>query len=71
MDSISVEGPAEAKMMEDDIDSDTSAPSLTKEEQHMCDVCHTETSKYKCPRCSKRTCSLPCVKAHKDADDCR
>lgn len=29
-----------------------------------------EPSKYCCPKCSARSCSLPCVKRHKKNDDC-
>ncbi|KAJ1477323.1 hypothetical protein T484DRAFT_1592098, partial [Baffinella frigidus] len=36
----------------------------------VCGVCGDAAAKYKCPRCAKRTCSLKCVKAHKQADDC-
>ncbi|KAK1364709.1 Box C/D snoRNA 1 [Heracleum sosnowskyi] len=35
----------------------------------MCQVCRTNPSKYKCPGCV-RTCSLPCVKAHKQSTAC-
>jgi len=37
----------------------------------VCGVCGDAEAKYKCPRCAKRTCSLKCVKAHKQADECR
>jgi hypothetical protein len=37
----------------------------------VCGVCGDAEAKYKCPRCAKRTCSLKCVKTHKQADDCR
>ncbi len=36
----------------------------------MCDICQLFASKYKCPRCMKRTCSAACVKVHKDAEAC-
>lgn len=35
-----------------------------------CQVCSQAAAKYCCPRCDKRTCSLDCVKAHKDASGC-
>lgn len=36
-----------------------------------CEVCSTVESKYKCPKCSTRYCSLECFKAHKnDSGDC-
>ncbi|KAM9324681.1 box C/D snoRNA protein 1 [Gastrophryne carolinensis] len=30
-----------------------------------CETCGCEEAKYKCPRCMKHSCSLPCVKKHK------
>ncbi|KAI3764800.1 hypothetical protein L2E82_14816 [Cichorium intybus] len=35
-----------------------------------CDECKTNAFKYKCPGCSVRSCSLPCVKAHKQRTGC-
>uniref|UniRef100_A0A3Q3JUP1 Zinc finger HIT domain-containing protein 3 n=1 Tax=Monopterus albus TaxID=43700 RepID=A0A3Q3JUP1_MONAL len=32
----------------------------------LCGVCSDETSKYTCPRCKIRYCSLGCYKRHKD-----
>ena len=37
---------------------------------NLCAVCNKEESKYTCPRCSIRTCSLPCSTAHKAATSC-
>ncbi|KAL9117029.1 MAG: hypothetical protein Q9187_006438 [Circinaria calcarea] len=31
----------------------------------LCKICHTNPPKYRCPRCSTRTCSLTCIKRHK------
>ncbi|KAI9893364.1 MAG: Box C/D snoRNA protein 1 [Vezdaea aestivalis] len=31
----------------------------------LCSVCRCDLPKYRCPRCSARTCSLACVKRHK------
>jgi hypothetical protein len=36
-----------------------------------CEVCTTGAAKYKCPRCFAQTCSLPCVKRHKEESKCR
>ncbi|KNE62442.1 hypothetical protein AMAG_07660 [Allomyces macrogynus ATCC 38327] len=36
----------------------------------LCGVCAANDAKYKCPRCSARTCSLACVKQHKAAENC-
>uniref|UniRef100_A0A8D1DTR1 Box C/D snoRNA protein 1 n=2 Tax=Sus scrofa TaxID=9823 RepID=A0A8D1DTR1_PIG len=30
-----------------------------------CETCGTEEAKYRCPRCMRHSCSLPCVKKHK------
>lgn len=35
-----------------------------------CEVCCTAASKYCCPRCSRRTCSLLCSNQHKSVDAC-
>ncbi|KAJ0836831.1 putative Zinc finger, HIT-type [Helianthus annuus] len=35
-----------------------------------CDECKANEFKYKCPGCSVRSCSLPCVKAHKQRTGC-
>ncbi|KAG6671600.1 box C/D snoRNA protein 1 [Carya illinoinensis] len=36
----------------------------------VCEECEASPSKYKCPGCSMRSCSLPCVKAHKQRTGC-
>lgn len=35
-----------------------------------CEVCGKEEAKYRCPRCRKYSCSLPCVKKHKMETTC-
>ncbi|XP_040216489.1 box C/D snoRNA protein 1 [Rana temporaria] len=35
-----------------------------------CGTCGSEEAKYKCPRCMKYSCSLPCVKKHKVESAC-
>lgn len=35
-----------------------------------CEVCTEALAKYKCPLCSKQTCSLPCVRRHKVEFSC-
>ncbi|KAM7265971.1 hypothetical protein ACFE04_003654 [Oxalis oulophora] len=39
-------------------------------EKALCGECNKETSKYKCPGCSIRTCSLLCVNSHKQRTNC-
>ncbi|CAI0421048.1 unnamed protein product [Linum tenue] len=36
----------------------------------LCVECKEKAAKYKCPGCSLRTCSLPCVKSHKHRTGC-
>jgi hypothetical protein len=36
----------------------------------LCEICHQNEFKYKCPRCLIKTCCLICVKKHKKAKDC-
>lgn len=38
--------------------------------QAVCEECKANPSKYKCPRCSLRSCSLACVKSHKKRTSC-
>jgi hypothetical protein len=35
-----------------------------------CHVCHTQVSKYRCPGCDARTCSVECVVTHKSSSGC-
>ncbi|XP_010556966.1 PREDICTED: box C/D snoRNA protein 1 [Tarenaya hassleriana] len=41
-----------------------------KMENSVCDECKANPWKYKCPGCSIRSCSLPCVKSHKQRTGC-
>ncbi|KAL6180316.1 hypothetical protein ACLB2K_046980 [Fragaria x ananassa] len=41
-----------------------------KAKEVFCEECKAKPSKYKCPGCSIRSCSLPCVKAHKSRTSC-
>jgi hypothetical protein len=43
-----------------------SLPVLTT----LCPICYVSIPKYRCPRCSMRTCSLECSKAHKLRASC-
>lgn len=36
----------------------------------VCSVCNIDVSKYKCPGCQEATCSLACVKQHKQQTGC-
>jgi hypothetical protein len=47
------------------------APPSKKERSEIdCQQCGLVKSKYTCPKCAFRTCSLPCVKLHKEANNC-
>lgn len=35
-----------------------------------CDTCSTDEPRYRCPGCHTRSCSLKCVKAHKEQTGC-
>ncbi|KAK1424911.1 hypothetical protein QVD17_20252 [Tagetes erecta] len=45
-------------------------PSSSPSPSKLCNECNTNEFKYKCPGCSARSCSLPCVKAHKQRTGC-
>ncbi|KAF1831885.1 HIT finger domain-containing protein [Decorospora gaudefroyi] len=47
--------------------SDMSDATLLNE---LCSICNTNKSKYRCPACSARTCSLPCYKRHQQWAQC-
>ncbi|MFH4983283.1 hypothetical protein AB6A40_009992 [Gnathostoma spinigerum] len=36
----------------------------------VCDVCHKDPARYRCPRCASRSCSVMCSKKHKEDDNC-
>src|SRR5271167_2832461 len=44
----------------------SSLPVLTT----LCPICYTSPPKYRCPRCSMRTCSLECSQTHKLRASC-
>ncbi|XP_073129177.1 uncharacterized protein [Henckelia pumila] len=44
--------------------------STARNQPILCEECKTKPSKYKCPGCSLRSCSLPCVNAHKQRTAC-
>ena len=50
---------------ENDEESKATVPVLEK-----CEVCHLQPFKYKCPRCGRKSCSLNCIKLHKERNSC-
>ncbi|WOL00868.1 box C/D snoRNA protein 1 [Canna indica] len=45
-------------------------PKTNPEKPSSCEECGSNPWKYRCPGCSICTCSLPCVKAHKERTSC-
>lgn len=43
--------------------------TATSQPIRLCDFCRKDSWKYRCPRCSFRTCSLLCSKEHKTKYD--
>lgn len=44
--------------------------SAVKHQATQCEICLKMQSKYKCPRCSLKTCSLDCCRKHKEDSGC-
>jgi hypothetical protein len=42
----------------------------TRKHKELCENCYSNEHKYKCPRCSFKSCSLICVKEHKRVKQC-
>jgi hypothetical protein len=61
---------AEAAVAEKSEEGMAEQSSSSTPQQDMCSQCGLQPSKYKCPKCIARTCSLVCSKAHKAADNC-
>ncbi|OIT28412.1 PREDICTED: box C/D snoRNA protein 1 [Nicotiana attenuata] len=57
-------------MDEKEASASASAPYPNPVQSSECEECKSNSWKYKCPACSKRTCSLPCVKSHKERTGC-
>jgi len=51
-------------------ENDSSEVVNAKERVFYCSTCKVELSKYKCPGCSARSCSITCVKEHKVQTGC-
>lgn len=45
-------------------------PGAARRAGPVCDECGVRESRYRCPRCAVRTCSVACCKAHKAASGC-
>ncbi len=48
----------------------TTDPENPAKNASNCEVCHLTPSRYRCPRCSLRTCSAACVTRHKRDRGC-
>ncbi|XP_036091768.1 box C/D snoRNA protein 1 isoform X2 [Rousettus aegyptiacus] len=51
--------------MKDEPQMNSPVGSKRKLAMSRCETCGTEEAKYRCPRCMRYSCSLPCVKKHK------
>ncbi|XP_059651808.1 uncharacterized protein LOC132299295 [Cornus florida] len=51
-------------------DQEDAAAATNSNQPAICEECKSNPSKYKCPGCAIRSCSLPCVKAHKQRTGC-
>lgn len=43
---------------------------VAEKKANMCEICLKNESKYKCPRCLMKTCSLNCCRQHKVNTGC-
>ena len=50
--------------------AESTSPSLSSSTSPLCAICSNEPPKYTCPRCSTKSCSLACSKAHKAQTGC-
>ncbi|XP_030217351.1 zinc finger HIT domain-containing protein 3 isoform X1 [Gadus morhua] len=62
-------GPTRGKiqLIGENIQSGTNKLSSIHVNMQICNVCRDEPSKYRCPTCQIRYCSLGCYKTHKDS----
>ena len=42
----------------------------TRPKRSLCEVCSETPHRYTCPGCERKTCSLPCIKKHKEESGC-
>ncbi|PIA58712.1 hypothetical protein AQUCO_00500567v1 [Aquilegia coerulea] len=56
--------------MEVEEETPSSSSSNPKQSSSLCEECSINPSKYRCPGCSIRSCSLACVKSHKTRTCC-
>ena len=54
----------------DELNGYSSGDSIKRPALPLCDACKTNEMKYKCPKCLKLSCSLQCVKTHKQQSGC-
>lgn len=59
---------AEGELIVDEAVDEVAAPS--RPQRAACEVCLEQPSKYTCPGCERRTCSLACSKKHKADSGC-
>ncbi|XP_060058258.1 box C/D snoRNA protein 1 isoform X2 [Erinaceus europaeus] len=59
-----------AEVKEEELPTNLQMGSKRKLAMSRCETCGTEEAKYRCPRCMRYSCSLPCVKRHKTELTC-
>lgn len=57
-------------MPEEVVSEDLESKTQTRPQAPVCQACAVAESRYRCPACSFRSCSLACVKAHKASSGC-
>eukprot|EP00930_Biecheleria_cincta_P091180 TRINITY_DN8067_c0_g1_i1.p1 TRINITY_DN8067_c0_g1~~TRINITY_DN8067_c0_g1_i1.p1 ORF type:complete len:233 (-),score=17.60 TRINITY_DN8067_c0_g1_i1:308-1006(-) len=57
-------------MPEEVVSEGLESKTQTRPEAPRCQACTVAESRYRCPACSFRSCSLACVKAHKASSGC-
>ncbi|XP_076026325.1 box C/D snoRNA protein 1 [Genypterus blacodes] len=62
--------PAGDSRVEDSSEEDEARAAKRKMSLSQCGQCGSEEAKYKCPACFKHSCSLLCVKNHKERSGC-
>lgn len=56
----------EDERMEEPFDLSNVVPKKVCRREMMCEACNEVQSKYTCPKCAFRSCSVDCVKQHKE-----
>jgi len=63
-------GDTVTRTMNGDTDMEESSEKSSPPKRPLCEMCLDVEHKYTCPGCGMRTCSLPCIRAHKERLSC-